>query len=149
MQVARTTLRTDAVPSRTTASLMVVISWSGAQYAELASRSMRAASTWSRDVTRASCVTLTSGSSARIMISDALAGSVSVPVGLVFVQSPESTQAPHVGYFCASLGFATVLLGTDHLRPPDIPSFPTHAGILCGRPILCFVPRHEILILTN
>ena len=45
MQVASTTLRTEAVPRRTTASLIVVISCSGAQYAELASRSMRAAST--------------------------------------------------------------------------------------------------------
>src|SRR5688572_21151566 len=64
------------------------------------------------------------------MISDAFAGRVSVPVGLVFAQSPESTQAPHVGYFCASLtGFDTVLLGTHHLRPPA-PTCPMHAGIL-------------------
>src|SRR5215471_6456694 len=92
---------------------------------------MRAASTWSREVTRASCVTLTSGSSARIMISEALAGSVSVPVGLACAQSPESIQPDHVGYRCASFGLATVLLGTCLLRPP-IPTCPSHADILSG-----------------
>src|SRR6187397_3225820 len=70
------------------------------------------------------------------MISEALAGSVSVPVGLAFAQSPESTHAPHVGYFCASFGFATVLLGTHHLRPP-FPSCPMHAGILSGTLSAC------------